>query len=114
MRRTWKPVPMKLWPDFMSAVGAHNRAVPLPVCPSCRVRQLSIYGHRFAVTGGTRGTIWVWCSTCLLWTHASRVEVPDSLAISDVFRSLSDREFQKLESTGLLDALENLPKEPPR
>lgn len=106
MRTKWKPVPMTLWPDFWAAIGEWKRSEPLSPCPSCHTTRLSIYGHRLTVSGGTRGTIWVWCSGCYSWTHTSRIEVPESLVSLDPFRFISDREFQKIESKGLLDALD--------
>ena len=102
----WQTVGDEAQGLYMRATSAILKTGHPPNCPVCKGDVLRFYYHEFAVEPRRRGTIWVWCRSCRLWNHMSRIQLADKWAYEDPFGALSLDEFGKVERQGLLDQTE--------
>jgi hypothetical protein len=85
------PEDKMLWAS--SRISTTRRTEPCPFCNDCNLR---FYYHEFNLESkpNRRGTLWVWCAQCHLWSHISGVALPDNVLNTGV---LSDDEIDECE-----------------
>lgn len=109
-RQLWIPITLKSDPadKMLWASGQILRTYATQPCPFCKEVDLRFYYHEFRLDLKPirRGTIWVWCVKCHLWTHVSGVKMPDVVLNTG---TVSDGEIDEWEKRlRLLDWLDHL------
>ena len=65
-------------------------------CPVCDSNTIRFYFHEWdAETEGTasRGVVWIWCTTCQMWTSKGNIGLLESTGYVDPFKGMPLEEF---------------------
>jgi hypothetical protein len=97
---------------LLSTISKIARNFELPECPICMNATIRFY-YRVSefqpdfVTKNNkvRGTIWVWCPSCLHWTHSSGVALPKNIIYTS---NLTKTELQKIKGAYMINNLNRL------
>src|SRR5438132_6641874 len=90
---------------LMGAATAILRTKEPGICPLCDLCLVRFYCHKFHFESN-RGTMWIWCPACKLWTHVSRLKLQYDFL--DPFENISGSAFASMERSDWINRLDQL------